>query len=167
MAEMTEPVDLVAEFKRQIAGKWGAFLSSILSTITCTRCPGTPAGRAPKARDREIKSFARRAGRIKKPNLVSSRPVPITRQRPRHQQLPINPDPTSMSTHRANQSPQAEAATIGLDFTSRASYFRTLAGHYRLRVQVRATVLNPRGCTQPPGRDLWQIFTVTNIEQIL
>jgi hypothetical protein len=26
MAEMTEPVVLVAEFKRQIAGKWGTFI---------------------------------------------------------------------------------------------------------------------------------------------
>jgi hypothetical protein len=53
------------------------FLSTIPSTtarLTCTRCPGTPAGREPKARDREIKPFARRAGRKK--SQISSRLVP-------------------------------------------------------------------------------------------
>jgi hypothetical protein len=72
-----------------------------------------------------------------------------------------------MSSHGAGQTPQAEAAPIELDFTSRASYFRTLAGHYgkcRLPVQVRGTVLNLRGCMEPLGHDLWENFTVTDIE---
>jgi hypothetical protein len=53
------------------------FLSTIPSTttrLTCTRCPGTPAGREPKARDREIKPFTGRAGWIK--SQISSRLVP-------------------------------------------------------------------------------------------